>query len=79
MENLSLRLFTPTQVINENTDSLDSLTNELGRINNIYISDFHRCCDELKNFNFETLINELEFLCDEQVHKLRLAYNIFNT
>ena len=76
MSNLSLRLFTPTEVINENTDSLESLTTELGRINNIYISNFHRCCEELKNVSFETLINELEFLCDEQDYKLKLAYNI---
>ena len=76
MSNFSLRLFTPTSITIVQTDSLDSLKAEFNRINNIYISEFQRCCEKLEGFLLDSIIHELQILRYEQERDLRESYNI---
>lgn len=70
------RLFTPTKITIKETDSFETLVNELERIHIIYNKDFDICCNELKNSKLDDLVNELYLLRNEQSISLKHAYNI---
>lgn len=69
----SQRLFTPTKVNVKETNSFQDLVNEMERINRIYLNEFDVCCNELKNSELDTLLNELYLLRAEQSINLKNA------
>ena len=60
----SLRLFKPTKFSINTTNSIQTLLDELCRVNNIYLNDFNICCNKITNL--DTLVQELYILKSEQ-------------
>ena len=75
----SSRLFKPTKFIINQTNSVQSLLDELYRINNIYLNDFNVCCNEITNSNLDTLVKELYILKAEQSLSLTGVFVLTST
>lgn len=68
--------FTPTIITIENTDSIEELLKEFYKINEIHLTDFIRCENEFKEYEFKYLITELNLLATSLSDLMTFAYNI---